>query len=133
MLGIGINVAVRVGDLPPELHDRAATLGLEPAAIEPTLDALLRALEHRLAQPTGAMLDDLRARDALLGRRVRWADGRRASPAGSTTPADCSWRTPAAGRSRSLRARCTCWPADVRADRLRLPGVRFTFSLLGKW
>jgi BirA family biotin operon repressor/biotin-[acetyl-CoA-carboxylase] ligase len=75
VLGIGINVAVRVHDLPAELHDRAATLGLEPAAIEPTLDALLRALEHRLAQPTAEAIDELRARDALRGRRVRWAQG----------------------------------------------------------
>jgi len=75
VLGIGVNVAVRVQDLPVELHDRAATLGLGPAMIEPTLDALLRALEHRLAQPTEAMLEDVRARDALRGRRVRWAQG----------------------------------------------------------
>jgi len=75
VLGIGLNVAVRVQDLPGELHDRAASLGLEPAAIEPTLDALLRALEHRLGQATADALDDLRARDALRGRRVRWAEG----------------------------------------------------------
>ncbi len=75
VLGIGLNVAVRVEDLPPELHDRAATLGLEPAAIEPTLAALLRALEDRLAQPTAAVLEAVRARDALRGRRVRWARG----------------------------------------------------------
>ena len=75
VLGIGVNVAVRVQDLPAELHDRAATLGLAPAAIEPTLEALLRALEQRLAQPTGELLDELRGRDALRGRRVRWAEG----------------------------------------------------------
>ncbi len=75
VLGIGVNVAVRVEDLPAELHDRAATLGLEPAAIEPTLEALLRALEHRLAQPTAAVIEAVRGRDALHGRRVRWADG----------------------------------------------------------
>ena len=76
VLGIGINVAVRVEeDLPAELHDRAATLELEPAAIEPTLEALLRALEERLAQPTPQALADLRALDALRGRRVRWASG----------------------------------------------------------
>ena len=75
VLGIGINVAVRVQDLPPELRDRAATLGLAPAAIEPTLEALLRALDYRFAQPTAAVLDALRARDALRGRRVRWASG----------------------------------------------------------
>jgi BirA family biotin operon repressor/biotin-[acetyl-CoA-carboxylase] ligase len=75
VLGIGVNVAVRVEDLPAELHDRAASLGLDPAAIEPTLDALLRALERRLAQPLGDVLQALRARDALRGRRVRWAQG----------------------------------------------------------
>jgi len=75
VLGIGINVAVREDDLPTELHGRAASLGLEPAAIEPTLQALLRALERRLAQPDAALLADYRARDALLGERVRWAHG----------------------------------------------------------
>ena len=75
VLGIGLNVAVRSEDLPPGLRDRAATLGLAPDAIEPTLEALLRALEHRLAQPTAAVLEALRARDALRGRRVRWDRG----------------------------------------------------------
>ena len=75
VLGIGLNVAVRRDDLPPELRDRAATLGLEPAQIEATLDSLLRALERRLAQPTAQLLADYRARDALTGREVRWAHG----------------------------------------------------------
>ena len=75
VLGIGLNVAVRATDLPPELRDRAASLGLEPAQIEPTLERLLRALERRLAQPTADLLADYRARDALAGRAVRWADG----------------------------------------------------------
>src|SRR3954468_22320857 len=30
VLGIGLNVAVRIADLPPELHPTAGTLGLEP-------------------------------------------------------------------------------------------------------
>jgi BirA family biotin operon repressor/biotin-[acetyl-CoA-carboxylase] ligase len=75
VLGIGINVAVREDELPAELHGRAASLGLEPAAIEPTLDALLRALARRVAQPDADLLADYRARDALLGERVRWAQG----------------------------------------------------------
>jgi BirA family transcriptional regulator, biotin operon repressor / biotin---[acetyl-CoA-carboxylase] ligase len=41
VLGIGVNVAVRIADLPGELRERAGTLGLEPAAVEPTLAALL--------------------------------------------------------------------------------------------
>ena len=75
VLGIGLNVAVHADDLPPELRDRAASLGLEPDAIEPTLEALLGALQRRLAQPTADLLADYRARDALAGRRVRWAQG----------------------------------------------------------
>ena len=75
VLGIGLNVAVRRDDLPAELRERAASLGLEPAAVEPTLDRLLRALEQRLAQPTADMLAEYRARDALAGQPVRWASG----------------------------------------------------------
>ena len=75
VLGIGLNVAVRATDLPAELRDRAASLGLEPAAVEPTLEELLRALQRRLAQPTPDLLADYRARDALRGHAVRWAHG----------------------------------------------------------
>jgi BirA family biotin operon repressor/biotin-[acetyl-CoA-carboxylase] ligase len=75
VLGIGLNVAVRAEDLPAELRGRAATLGLEPAAVEPTLRALLAALGTRLAQEPGALLAAYRARDALAGREVRWQAG----------------------------------------------------------
>ena len=75
VLGIGVNVAVREEDLPAELRGRAASLGLAPHAIEPLLDDLLRALERRLAQPACDTLADLRTRDALQGRAVRWAQG----------------------------------------------------------
>jgi BirA family transcriptional regulator, biotin operon repressor / biotin---[acetyl-CoA-carboxylase] ligase len=72
VVGIGLNVAVRETDFPPELRGRAGTLGLEPGAIEPTLEALLRGLERWLAAGSGAVLDAVRARDALLGREVQW-------------------------------------------------------------
>jgi BirA family biotin operon repressor/biotin-[acetyl-CoA-carboxylase] ligase len=75
VLGIGVNVAVRAADLPDELRDRAATLGLEPAAIEPTLAALLAALGERLGQEQAVLLRAFRERDALLGRAVRWQRG----------------------------------------------------------
>jgi BirA family biotin operon repressor/biotin-[acetyl-CoA-carboxylase] ligase len=75
VLGIGVNVAVRAEDLPPELAGRAAGLGLEPAAIEPTLASLLTALEHRLREDAAATLGAYRARDALRGRAVRWDHG----------------------------------------------------------
>jgi BirA family transcriptional regulator, biotin operon repressor / biotin---[acetyl-CoA-carboxylase] ligase len=75
VLGIGMNVAVRRDDLPEELRECAAVLALEPTAIEPTLAALLDALDARLALEPPALLDAFRARDALLGRRVRWQRG----------------------------------------------------------
>jgi BirA family biotin operon repressor/biotin-[acetyl-CoA-carboxylase] ligase len=75
VLGIGLNVAVRLEDLPGELRATAATLGLDPEAIEPTLARLLDALERRLVEPTEALLDAYRARDALRGQEVGWSSG----------------------------------------------------------
>jgi BirA family biotin operon repressor/biotin-[acetyl-CoA-carboxylase] ligase len=75
VLGIGLNVAVRVDDLPPELRETAATLGLDPRDVEPVLARLLDALERTLALDTPALLDAWRARDALYGREVAWAGG----------------------------------------------------------
>ena len=70
--GIGLNVALRPTDFPPELRDTAATLGLEPGDIEPVLERLLGALERWVAADEPAVLDAVRALDALLGRHVRW-------------------------------------------------------------
>ena len=75
VLGIGVNVAVDVASLPEEAAEVAGTLGRSPADVEPTLVALLAALEKRLGQDRDAVLVALRERDALLGRRVRWQDG----------------------------------------------------------
>lgn len=75
VIGIGLNVAFRAADFPPELHDIATTLGLGPDAIEPTLQQLLQALERWVAAPADDVLDAVRARDALLDRPVRWAGG----------------------------------------------------------
>lgn len=75
VLGIGMNVAVRIEALPAELRGRAATLGRTPADVEPTLRTLLDRLAARLAQATAPLLDDYRARDALAGRTIRWSGG----------------------------------------------------------
>jgi BirA family biotin operon repressor/biotin-[acetyl-CoA-carboxylase] ligase len=75
VLGIGINVAVRVEQLPAELHDSAATLGLSRADIEPLLGRLLQALARRLAAPEQDTLTAWRTRDALRGREVAWSAG----------------------------------------------------------
>jgi BirA family biotin operon repressor/biotin-[acetyl-CoA-carboxylase] ligase len=75
VLGIGLNVALRIDELPHELHATAGTLGLEPADLEPTLDRLLEALERALGLGESELLDAYRARDALSGQEVRWAGG----------------------------------------------------------
>jgi BirA family biotin operon repressor/biotin-[acetyl-CoA-carboxylase] ligase len=72
VLGIGLNVAVRLDELPPELRDTAATLGESSDAIEPLLARLLSALERRLASPVSEVLDAWRARDALRGHAIAW-------------------------------------------------------------
>ena len=75
VVGVGLNVALRETDFPEELRQRAISLGLGPEAIEPTLRTLLAALERWLAAGPEAVLDAVRARDALRGREIRWADG----------------------------------------------------------
>jgi BirA family biotin operon repressor/biotin-[acetyl-CoA-carboxylase] ligase len=89
VLGIGVNVAVRLEDLPAELQPGAlgddtgalagrpaATLGRSPADVEPLLAQLLQALQRRLSEPAGDTLHAWRARDALNGRTISWSSGR---------------------------------------------------------
>jgi BirA family biotin operon repressor/biotin-[acetyl-CoA-carboxylase] ligase len=75
VLGVGLNVALRPEDFPPELREQAGTLGLDEGAIEPLLDQLLGTLERWLGASESDVLDAVRARDALLDRQVRWAGG----------------------------------------------------------
>jgi BirA family biotin operon repressor/biotin-[acetyl-CoA-carboxylase] ligase len=76
VLGIGVNVALRLEELPAELREAAGTLGLDAEAIEPMLTSLLELLECWLAQPPAGLLAAWRARDALLGVELAWRDGR---------------------------------------------------------
>jgi BirA family biotin operon repressor/biotin-[acetyl-CoA-carboxylase] ligase len=75
VLGIGVNVAVDRGALPPDVRDRAATLGLTAAAIEPLLTAVLGELQDVLEMERARLLARLRERDALRGHGVAWAGG----------------------------------------------------------
>jgi BirA family biotin operon repressor/biotin-[acetyl-CoA-carboxylase] ligase len=75
VIGIGVNVALDLAELPPELQGTAATLGLGAEAIEPVLARLLEALDGWLVASRGDVLDAVRRRDALRGRTVRWAGG----------------------------------------------------------
>jgi BirA family transcriptional regulator, biotin operon repressor / biotin---[acetyl-CoA-carboxylase] ligase len=75
VVGIGLNVAVRESEFPAELRSRAGTLGLGADEIEPTLERLLAALDGWMRAAASAVLDAVRARDALRGRHIRWRDG----------------------------------------------------------
>ncbi len=75
VVGIGINVALGIDQLPEDLRQRAATLGLKATDIEPTLDRLQMLLERWLSASDEQVLDTVRSRDALLGKPVRWEQG----------------------------------------------------------
>lgn len=75
VLGIGLNVAVRDEDLPPELRETAIGMGRDPEELEAVLAELLGHLDARLAQPTDDLLAAWRERDALRGREISWRDG----------------------------------------------------------
>jgi BirA family biotin operon repressor/biotin-[acetyl-CoA-carboxylase] ligase len=67
VVGIGVNVSA-APDLP-----EAAALGRDD--VEAVLAELLSSLAARLAEPSEAALNALRARDALLGVRISWDGG----------------------------------------------------------
>jgi BirA family transcriptional regulator, biotin operon repressor / biotin---[acetyl-CoA-carboxylase] ligase len=75
VVGIGLNVALEVGELPVALRETAGTLGLGVEAIEPTLSELMAVLTRWMAAPADAVLTAVRDRDALLDRPVSWEDG----------------------------------------------------------
>jgi BirA family transcriptional regulator, biotin operon repressor / biotin---[acetyl-CoA-carboxylase] ligase len=72
VLGIGLNAAVALNDLPAELRGTAASLGLEQQQLEPLLAELLESLSRRVAEPPQDTLDAWAQRDALRGRRIEW-------------------------------------------------------------
>jgi biotin-(acetyl-CoA carboxylase) ligase len=67
-----VNVAVRVEELSAEVRAGAASLRRARGAIEPLLVDLLAALARRLTEPTAALLEAWRTRDALYGRDISW-------------------------------------------------------------
>ena len=77
VVGLGLNVRTAPDELPEELRPIATSVRAAggDATVEAVLDALLGALDRLLAAPAAAVLDAWRARDALAGCRIRWADG----------------------------------------------------------
>lgn len=75
IVGVGVNVAVDLRDLPAELHATAATLGRPPTDVDVVLGRLLTELDRALALPSEELLRAWSARDGLRGRPILWAGG----------------------------------------------------------
>jgi BirA family biotin operon repressor/biotin-[acetyl-CoA-carboxylase] ligase len=75
VIGIGLNV--RTQEFPEELRETATSLALAGAetTVPEARAALLEALDQWLEAPPAEVLTAWRARDALIGSPVRWADG----------------------------------------------------------
>lgn len=77
VVGIGLNVLTPPEEFPPELRDTATSLAAAGGSptVGAVLEALLAGLDRWLDAPAAEVLDAWRERDALLGRRIGWADG----------------------------------------------------------
>jgi BirA family transcriptional regulator, biotin operon repressor / biotin---[acetyl-CoA-carboxylase] ligase len=75
VLGVGLNVSTT--EFPEDLEESATSLRLAgiDTDVESILGVLLPSLDRWLRAPRGAVLDAWRERDALRGKRVRWATG----------------------------------------------------------
>lgn len=70
--GIGLNVAVEMAALPPEVAARAASMGVAPDDRESVLRELLDRLAAAIAWEPAVLLERWSALDVLRGRAVRW-------------------------------------------------------------
>lgn len=70
--GIGLNVALDLAAVPPEVAARAATMGRDPSEVDAVRAELLDRLAVALDLPAGELLAAWSARDALAGREVTW-------------------------------------------------------------
>ena len=75
VLGVGINVALDVDGLPEDVRARAASLGRRSEDVPAVLADVLTALDAALRLDDDVLLERWRARDALVGREVRWERG----------------------------------------------------------
>lgn len=73
VVGIGLNTSLKLDQLPAELQQTAATLGLAPET--DALTPLLTRLEAHLHAEPEQTIEAWRRRDALKGRDVSWQDG----------------------------------------------------------
>jgi BirA family biotin operon repressor/biotin-[acetyl-CoA-carboxylase] ligase len=73
--GIGVNVAVDVDLLEPELRVTAGTLGLPASEITAVRAQVLEELERALALADADLIAAWTERDCLLGRAIEWKGG----------------------------------------------------------
>lgn len=96
VLGIGLNLTIEPDEFPPDLHDTAISVfgtrdedrgkgsaghspllsaGPLPSVLLTATEVLSHRLDHWVQADPDAVLEDWRARDALLGREVAWEGG----------------------------------------------------------
>lgn len=73
VIGIGLNTSVDLTEMPEDLQETAATLGL-PVGTD-ALAPLLERLGHWIDAPVGELLAAWSERDALRGRQISWDGG----------------------------------------------------------
>ena len=75
IVGIGVNAAVDVSELPDDVAVRAGSLGLALESVETAQEDLLTQLDATLALSPAEVVSALSARDALVGQAVAWSGG----------------------------------------------------------
>ena len=74
VVGVGINLTIEPDEFPPEVRDRAISVG-SGATLDTATEALNVALTRWLASPDSEVLAELARRDHLAGREVSWEGG----------------------------------------------------------
>ncbi len=75
IVGVGLNAALDLDQLPDELRSRSATLGLESDQRAQLLEALVSSIESTLRLPNDQVLAAWKLRDALTGQKIGWLAG----------------------------------------------------------
>ncbi len=74
VIGIGVNLSIGPEEFPPEIRDRATSVGGQ-TTIPSMIDSLNRGLDRWLDESDAAVLAELGERDYLAGREVTWEGG----------------------------------------------------------
>lgn len=75
IVGVGLNAALDLSQLPSELRARSATLGLRSEQRAALIDQLIDSLQAKLALSSDEIVALWTERDALLGERIGWVAG----------------------------------------------------------